>query len=280
MSRGIRLVDDAANHRQEGKLVGFAELVRLQRVRQIDADPLVVGEVIASRRIEGRKLEMSDRVRGRQQLEAVEVGEQVLSDQPSLSGRAAPRFRLERLLRRAEQKCSRADGGVEHGDCFIRKPAVQAERFSQHGIGGAHEIFDKGGRRVVDASPASLARVVLLQKALVEVDHQIVFEPACRDLLADRLDVRVIEKSNQVLDKICDRPRKHVGLGEEPHRALEKRDRLRKILDRPLECELGLIVAETREEETVGDRLRERIRERIFVEVADQRLPVEGVDPS
>src|SRR5260221_8872019 len=114
---------------------------------------------------------MGNRIRGRQQLEAVEVWQEVVTDQAMLSRRPLWLDDLEGFVRRAEEEGAGADGRIKQDNRRVGQALVTSQLTAKQGVYGLDDVGDEFAGRVVDTALLPLTSVVLLQKSFIEVER-------------------------------------------------------------------------------------------------------------
>ena len=160
----------------------------LQRVGEVDPEPLAPGRGVAGLAQQQLELEVRDGVGGHQDLEPQEAGEQVRLHVLRPRALAAPELRVD-LPDHLGQEGAGARGGVEYPHAVLRAAGEQAavgqplrepEIAPQQAVHRPHHEADDGERRVPHPPHLALGGVVGPQEVLVEVDEGIPLRPRGR----------------------------------------------------------------------------------------------------
>ncbi len=269
LRRGVGLIGDEPG---EAKSLGLGDGL-LQRVGEVDAQPLVAREVVAGLLQEDAQLHVSHGVGGHQQLEAEDAGQEFLrhvATPPPFAHR--PGYGLVDLLDDEVEEGRRANGRVEDEGVGVGQAQGAVEAGFHDVIEGADNVGDHWLRGVIDAAGFARLGIVGAKKGLVEVDHWILLPRPPAEVAQDLCHVRPGQQVCQVVhqpgnavvqsrpsDLIEEPAQKGIGLGQVPGRLLT-----------------GEILpgrdADAGSEEAVGDGLSVHVGELGRGEEGDQRL--------
>src|SRR5687768_15195726 len=124
---------------------------------------------------------------------------QVVPDQARLRRCSPLCLDRERVLSGTEHKRPGTDGWIEQRHLRFCEPALQREILPQRLVGRPYQVTNEFRRGVVDAAIHTLASVVLLEEALVEVNDQIALEPARGNLSSEWADLGIVKQRCEVV---------------------------------------------------------------------------------